>query len=403
MKTQQERALEEAFFKAVRLDNRQEVERLLDEEKVDINCTDSGNYNALFRACSNKLDGMARLLIARGINLHYAPQSGIQAICYAAKFLPDLAIDMLDMEVDPNAQDKDGLWVPLIVAIEEGHDKLANRLLEKGASASACNNVKEPAIMVAALKNRRMFRPLLAAGASPDQEGRPGVPVIHQLVQRLSRPSSDILTALLMLVGAGANMSATDDYFDLLPKIVRTRKPELGDIVDQVYRSPRATEAAFAATTVQNLLHDQYSLLDNPRTWWMLDELLSALAENGEQLDIHALLQDRQAPDGTSYLEYGIRCAGFAHVQTVFAKHGMPIAPELLVDANREATPLLQRVIQNRELGAIFNREYWRQHPMASLKRIYNALPEAERLQLPYHQLLGWKGAQASTMAKHVV
>lgn len=389
-----DRATRDAFFDAVRDGDVATVDKLLDDG-VPVDLSVNSGVSPLMEACRVSQEAMARFLIDKGANIHYATFSGILPLCYAAKNLPELAKDLIRMGADMNAKPSGTAWNPLLVALESKHNNLAQFIIDEGGDLDVTNDRNEStlhaALLQAALCNRKMVRPLLEGGARLDLEGKDSL--LHSALYRGDYGETAMLSAILMLVGAGADARAENNYYLPLPQLASMQCPEITPAIETMDQAPELNDEALQNATAESLLAGGNSLLDNPQTWWRLDELLTQLKRRGDMPDM-AALQAAEAPDQNGYVEYGMRCAGFAHVRDTLAAHGMPVSPDMLVDGDGQKTPLLKRIIAQGELDDVFCTAYWQEHPRPEIKRVFNALSEKEQAGLPYHQLLQWKMAQ---------
>lgn len=367
------------------------VRRILDGG-MPVDYTLNGSESSLMMACRNGKESIARLLIERGANVKHQNTSGLTGFHYACKYLPNLAIDMIGMGADINHRHKDNLLVPIITVIESGHDELAKLMLDKRVKLDVYNERKETPCVVAALKNRGMLSELIAAGANPSFRGRPQQPVLHQIFQSSeSGMQKKLLSAALLLIGAGASVHERDDDSNLLPTHVKRRNPEISAVIERVYRAPICTMALMRASTPESLLGTKESLLDNPRVWWQFDTLLNALAVKGKTITAQQLHDTPNAPDGKDYLSYAVRCSGFEIFNSILQAHGDCIAPRFLVDEKGAATPLLNQVIAQGESSQLLKRDYWVNHSSRDLIRVLDVLVANGCENLPYHQLTNWK------------
>jgi ankyrin repeat protein len=234
-----------------------------------------GGTTALLFAAENGSTESARLLLAAGARVNDAAADGRSALVTAAfAGYRDVATLLLDAGADPNAAGAG--YTALHAAALRGDSDLVKALLDKGANPNALQtsgspvrrfgsqwalssvfNGATPLHVAAAYLETDVMRALLAggatvdvtlpngvsalqiaSGASIDQEVRPSdlkrFNVIDSDTPVIPRPSEDVVTAVRVLLDAGAAATHTSDNGDTaLHAAAATNQPAVIELLAQ--------------------------------------------------------------------------------------------------------------------------------------------------------------------------
>ena len=114
------------------------VNYLLDNELVDVNCTDSKNWTPLHSAANKGHIATIRCLIEKGADINKLISMGRNALhlCSFYGQYTKIAKILLEHEIDFKVHDNEG-WTSLHLAAQEGKHEIVKQLLDKGADPSS--------------------------------------------------------------------------------------------------------------------------------------------------------------------------------------------------------------------------------------------------------------------------
>jgi len=177
--------------------------------------------------------------LAQGAKVNELDENGFSPLHHAILSMSDTAVDLLlAAGADINRATRDGN-TPLHLAAGQNHTLLAKKLLAAGAELNVVNKKGESPLYLAVESNNSLVRPLLEAGAIPDNEACPGggyifcaarsgcVVMLEELVRgledvnRLSRQGISALhyavygehaDAIRFLIKNGADINSRDKH-----------------------------------------------------------------------------------------------------------------------------------------------------------------------------------------------
>lgn len=178
------------------------AERLLMEERVDINSRDWDDTTPLIAAASKGHRKLLEMFLAHGANVNAIDRDNVTSLSQAAfgghQEIVFLLLPLVD-DVDSTALSRvTALWL----AASEGHAEIVSTLIEHGADHANARSDGITALMVASASGHsRVVQILLEAGASAvdtDQDG---------LTALMSAAEQGDLDTVRMLVDAGADVN----------------------------------------------------------------------------------------------------------------------------------------------------------------------------------------------------
>ena len=155
------------LVRAVRKDDLEETESLLNQEDMDVNRGDKYGYTALHWAARNGDSFFVQRLLQAGADIEAKDSYGWTALQWAAAEGHDIIADILVSKgADINTRDHLN-YTPLHWAIEnDRHIELVNQLILAGASLEAKNNYGETPLWKACFRgSTKTMNSLISAGA----------------------------------------------------------------------------------------------------------------------------------------------------------------------------------------------------------------------------------------------
>lgn len=197
--------------------------------------------------------------LAQGAKVNALDENGFSPLHYAILSMSDPAVDLLlAAGADINRATRDGN-TPLHLAVGQNNVLLTEKLLEAGAKLNVLNKKGESPLYLAVANNNLLVRPLLRAGAIPDNETCPGggyifcaarsgcLVMLEELilgledVNRFSRQGVSALhyavygehvEAIRFLIEHGADINARDKHgWTPLHQAARSGSPEVIDVL----------------------------------------------------------------------------------------------------------------------------------------------------------------------------
>lgn len=135
-----------------------------------------------------------------------------------------------------------------------------------------------------------------------------------------------------------------------------------------------------APVTLHDLLQPNangFAPLDNPRLWHEEEAVFAALGASGQSLTIDSLSQCSEK--GTSLLDSALLGGRTGRVISLLNDRGIQLDDKLLLQADGEATPLFNAIIEKGDGAKLFTPQNWRNSTIGALDKAMEKLPDTQR------------------------
>ncbi|VDD80016.1 unnamed protein product [Mesocestoides corti] len=207
------------LHKAIKFEDMDALNAMLNESTSKIELTDQMDYTPLMVAVSRNNKAIIRLLLSYGANVNTANKLGKTALMLASnKGYIDIVEILIKKGVDVNAQDIHGMTA-LFYAVDGEFSNVVRALVRGNANVDHCeaDNAHTPLIRLACLANNgnpKVGATLIECGANVNQQDKFGqTPLIHCAFHR---NHADLAKVLLQ---HGADLSITNNVSYFLPLI----------------------------------------------------------------------------------------------------------------------------------------------------------------------------------------
>lgn len=111
------------------------------EYQADVNCRNASSLPLITILAKDGHTELVKLVLDAGADVNLADSGGITALYRAASFNHVATVQLLiERGANFNATTKKGKWTPLMIAAEEGYQRIVEVLLEAGANTQLMNN-----------------------------------------------------------------------------------------------------------------------------------------------------------------------------------------------------------------------------------------------------------------------
>ncbi|XP_077968873.1 uncharacterized protein LOC120344592 isoform X2 [Styela clava] len=180
-----------SLLRAAKSGNAERLIVLLDEEKIDINTSNSSGLNCLHLAAKEGHTQVVKELIKRNISINQATKRGNTALhiaSLAGKL--DVIKVLIENKADPNSIAQNA-FTPIYMAAQEGHSEIVDYLLKNGANQSISTEDGFTPLAVALQEGKDKVVALLLDN---DVKGRVKLPALH-----IAARKDDVKAAALLL------------------------------------------------------------------------------------------------------------------------------------------------------------------------------------------------------------
>lgn len=394
----------------VPLETAREIRRLVRTNKVDeveeffassiytIDDFDTGGDSLLYQAIELRHEAMAMWLLDHGADIHFVSGSGYSAFALAATCNERVALRMLEEGAEMNVRTNEWEGIPLLNAAAIGYTKLVDALLEKQVDTKMSNKYHQNLFAVAARNGQHELIDHLTANhhMSVDSTNANNYTALEAVLEKQDGYNC---TALVTLLARGADLDATGTNGEALRTHLGQwlssissaflEEKHAGLLAKRLLAAVPTTECPLDQLTTGNLIGTaaEAGALDQPRSWMQLAEMSEAFAAKGQRIT-KSLLHTENPPIGNDYFEYGLKCVGFKNLHQQLAKAGVHLTVEDLVTKEGKATPWLEAIVSERQVGMFCESSFLVSQKDGALMRLQNALPDAYRHKFPAHRLI---------------
>lgn len=279
----------------------------------------------------------------------------------------------VDNTVDLNAPiDNNGdTLLHIIIEQEVGSNMMLESLLAAGADPDAVNTLGKTALhTMVKIGNSVKLRPLIAAGADLNIQDRGQKTPLH-ICAGFARV--DFADHLLQL---GADSTLEDSSGKQAYELCQ-HEPD-GDFPRRMRENlappPAPKKGEWSKEGVTKKADNGICALDAGATWLRSEQMFEELVQRGEHLTRDTLL--KSGKNDMSYLERaahnGVAETAFAHIH----EQGEKLGVDDLLDADGAPNSLLQKLMDSKQVMALFQNEAWCGHKSQDLVEFYHKLPE---------------------------
>ncbi len=197
------------FLETARNGNINEIQRMLDEEEVDVDVQNSNGETALIVAATHGNIEMCKYLVFRNCNVHIEDINGNTALIVAAWFGHKDIFEffVVDCKCDIDEVNSDGSSA-LIKAVMRGHKETSHLLISLGCELEIQNIYGDNALMWAAQGHKEICELLVARGCELDAQNEEGTSALIFAAQEGHLEICDIL------IRNGCNIDLQDNNLD---------------------------------------------------------------------------------------------------------------------------------------------------------------------------------------------